>query len=142
MSIADHDEVSKLLLRVLWRGWHRLGVYTRLDAIRSELDEWVQREYTVRELPQEKFHQLYYPSGDAQRGSRSMSPIEAQSHVARLLTVRGKLTESYPDCGPRRSLLRKLDGAAASLRRWGALAEKSSRTPTAVASSGMVTSSA
>jgi hypothetical protein len=54
MPITSHTEVGTGLKQLLVRYAKRPGVYNRLDHVRSELDEWVQREYTRSELGDEQ----------------------------------------------------------------------------------------
>lgn len=61
MPLDGHREAGNLLKELLERGGFRSRAHSRLDHIRSELDEWVQREYTSQEdLPNDQFHSLYY----------------------------------------------------------------------------------
>ena len=117
MPIEVHVEVGRLLKSVLLISYHRKGVYNRLDAIRSELDEWVQREYSYDELPNEQFFELYY----REKGStyqKSVTIAEAERHVVSLTQVKKLLSEHYPDSPPLRSLFKKLDAAINSLQTW------------------------
>lgn len=117
MPIAVHAEVGQLLKSVLAVSDHRDGVHKRVDAVRSELDEWTQREYTHAELPNEEFFDLYY-HGDRSTFQRSMGREEGELHVRSLEVAKQRLAEHYPDCEPLRSVLKKLDQAIASLQGW------------------------
>jgi hypothetical protein len=112
-----HAEVGRLLKSVLADTYERRGVYNRVNAVRSELDEWVQREYTASELPQEQFLELYY-HGSGSSFPRSLPPVDRDRHVDRLTQVKNVLLRHYPDCPPLRSLLKKADAAIGSLRSW------------------------
>lgn len=118
MPIETHAEVGRLLKSVLLATRARNGVYNRLNSVRSELDEWTQREYTPIELPSEQFFDLYYGETGASY-SRSISPADKERHVANLVRVKEMLTAHYPDCAPLRSLLKKTDTAVKSLQEWG-----------------------
>lgn len=50
MPIAAHREVGGLLKSTLVDTWRRKGVYERVNSVRHELDNWVQREYSRTEL--------------------------------------------------------------------------------------------
>jgi hypothetical protein len=117
MPIEVHAEVGQLLKSVLAVSYHRDGVHKRVDAVRSELDEWTQREYTHAELPNEEFFDLYY-HGDHSTFQRSLSREEGERHVRSLEVAKQRLAEHYPDCAPLRSVLKKLDAAIASLQGW------------------------
>jgi hypothetical protein len=117
MPIKTHAEVGRLLKSVLVETYHRKGVYNRVNAIRSELDEWVQREYNDAELSNKQFFELYYrESGSTFK--RSLSNAERERHTESLTEVKRLLYVHYPDCPPLRSLLKKIDVAVKSLQSW------------------------
>lgn len=119
MPIEAHTEVGTLLKSVLAATFYRKGAYNRVDAIRSELDEWTQREYSHAELPNEQFFDLYY--GDSgSTFSRSLSKEELDRHTLSMTRVKLLLVQHYPDCPPLRSLLKKVDAAIKSLQSWAA----------------------
>ncbi len=117
MPIEAHAEVGALLKSVLVASYHRKGVYNRINAVRSELDEWTQREYSHDELPNERFFDLYYRESGA-TFSRSLALAERERHIDSLNRVKQMLRSHYPDCPPLRSLLNKVDAAVKSLQTW------------------------
>lgn len=117
MSIEVHAEVGQLLKSVLVATYNRKGVYNRVNSVRSELDEWVQREYNHAELSNEQFFDLYYRESKA-TFSRSLPEAERERHAESLVEARKLLDQHYPDCPPLRSLLKKIDAAVKSLRGW------------------------
>jgi hypothetical protein len=117
MAIATHAEVGRLLKSVLVATYHRKGVYNRVKAIRSELDEWAMREYGPAEFPDEQFSELYYQESGS-TFSRSLTEAERERHSESLVQVKKLLGEHYPDCPPLRSLLKKADTAVKSLQSW------------------------
>lgn len=117
MPIEVHTEVGRLLKSVLVATYHRKGVYNRVNAIRSELDEWVQREYNGAELSNEQFFDLYYHESGS-TFSRSLTEAERETHSESLAHVKKLLGEHYLDCPPLRSLLKKVDAAVKSLQSW------------------------
>jgi hypothetical protein len=118
MPVEAHAEVGRLLTAVLAATYHRKGVYNRVNSIRSELDEWTQREYNHAELPNERFFTLYYHYEANTTFSRSLSAAEGESHIENLASVKRILVMHYPDCPPLRSIMSKLDMAIKSLRSW------------------------
>ncbi|CAM0555446.1 hypothetical protein EHLJMEHL_00604 [Vreelandella titanicae] len=117
LPINVHAEVGRLLKSVLLATYYRKGVYNRINAVRSELDEWAQQEYKHDELPNEQFFELYY----RESGSiflRSLVESERLRHAQSLARGGELLVEHYPDCPPLRSLLKKVDAAAKSLQSW------------------------
>lgn len=119
MPISAHAEVGGLLKSVLVATHHRKGVHNRVNSVRSELDEWTQREYDRVELPSEQFFDLYYHESSS-TFSRSLPADERNNHTNNLTRVKQVLAENYPDSPPLRSLLKKLDAATKSLQRWTA----------------------
>jgi hypothetical protein len=117
MPVEVHSEVGSLLKSVLAVSYHRKGVYNRVDAIRSELDEWTQREYNYDELPNEQFFDLYYHGAESTY-ARSITSEERDRHVASLTRVREILVKHYPECPPLRSLMTKVSAAVSSLQGW------------------------
>ena len=117
MPIESHAEAGRLLKSVLVVAYNRKGVYKRINSIRCELDEWVQREYSDNELPSEQFNKLYYKETGA-TFSRSITESERKSHAESLAQVKKILGKHYPDCSPLRMLLKKVDAAVGSLTSW------------------------
>lgn len=117
MPIEAHAHVGRLLKSVLNETNHRKGVYNRVNAIRSELDEWTQREYNHAELPNEQFFDLYYNESGS-TFLRALAEADRERHVQSLTHAKEVLGEHYPDCPPLRSLLKKVDAAVKSLRDW------------------------
>lgn len=117
MPIEAHAQVGRLLKSVLAATHHRKGVYNRVNAVRSELDEWVQREYNHAELSNEQFFELYYHESGS-TFSRSLPEVERERHAESLTEAKKLLGKHYPDCPPLRSLLKKMDAAVKSLRDW------------------------
>ena len=117
MPISAHTEVGLLLKSVLADTYYRKGAYNRVDSIRSELDEWIQREYSSTELPNEQFFELYYHGPDS-TFTRSLSMADRNRHRNSLVRVKELLVEHYPDCSPLRLLIGQLDAAVKSLQNW------------------------
>lgn len=117
MPIEAHAEVGRLLKSVLTATYQRKGVYNRVNAVRSELDEWTQREYNHAELPSEQFFELYYHESGS-TFERTLPVAERARHDDSLAQAKQMLSAHYPDCPPLRSLLKKIDAAQKSLQTW------------------------
>jgi hypothetical protein len=117
MPIEVHAQVGKLLKSVLAASYYRKGVYNRVNGIRSELDEWTQREYSYDELPNEQFFELYYRESGSSF-SRSLSSDERALHVGSLERAKQILAQHYPDSPPLRAVMKKLDAAIGSMQTW------------------------
>ncbi|WP_245284051.1 DUF5623 domain-containing protein [Bradyrhizobium sp. Cp5.3] len=117
MPIEGHKLVGRLLKSILIGTRARAGVHRRVDAIRCELDNWVQCEYKRDELSDDVFFDLYYhelPEEDA----LAAVPTSWDRHIVNLDEVKATLVRYYPECPPLRQLLKKADLAIRSLRTW------------------------
>lgn len=114
MPVEAHQQVGALLKMVLVAATKRDGARTRIDRMRSDLDEWVQREYSPRELDQEIFSDLYYHEDDID----PRSPMSRDEMILNIETVKSILTRHYPDCPPLDEVTGQADRAIASLRSW------------------------
>ncbi|MGJ7614119.1 MULTISPECIES: DUF5623 domain-containing protein [unclassified Variovorax] len=112
------QRVAGLLKAAHAATFQRNGVYNRVDAVRSELDEWVMREYTRSELSAEIFQDLYYGAAPQTSFARSLSQQHKDNIAAALNEVKSILSETYPECAPLHRLLKKLDAALTSLDSW------------------------
>jgi hypothetical protein len=118
MPLDAHTRVGHLLKSVAAVTYGRPGAYNRVNAVRSELEAWVQREYrSEAEMPQEQFVNLYCGETD-QSAPRSMVEADRARHCSSLEAASKLLVEHYPDCAPLRGLLKKLDMAQKSLLTW------------------------
>lgn len=117
MPVEGHKAAGRLLKSVLIGTCQRAGVYRRVDAIRCELDNWVQCEYKRDELSDEVFFDLYYH--ELSKDDPLAAPAaDRDRHIASLTEVAATLARHYPECPPLRALLKKADLAIASLRTW------------------------
>jgi hypothetical protein len=117
MLIAAHAQVGHLLKSVLHNTYHRKGVYNRINTIRSELDEWAEREHGQSDLSSKQFLSLYYLE-DKEVHLPKISDDERKLHIHSIDLVKNILSENYPDCQPLRALIKMLDGAINSLSKW------------------------
>lgn len=114
MPIEAHKQVGGLLKTVLVAAERRDGARTRIDRMRSDLDEWVQREYSLRELDQQTFSELYYHEDNIDL----RSPMSRDEMILRIETAKSILTLHYPDCPPLDEVKGQADRAIASIRSW------------------------
>lgn len=117
MSIETHEEVGRKLKSVMAHTHRRDGVYKRLNSVRSELDDWIQREYDVHDLPMEQFGNVYYGSEFRATFARSITTADADQHVATLQAVKADVSKHYANWQVK-SLIGKVDAAIKSLRSW------------------------
>jgi len=92
----------------------RAGVYKRVDAVRSELDDWVQCEHDRQAMSDAVFFDLYY--GENSTGG---NPKPGEQYIEKLRLAQSILMQHYPDCTPLRNLTAKIELAVRSLEKLG-----------------------
>ncbi len=118
MPIEGHIEAGKLLQAITSVSRGRDSVHRTLDHVRSELDDWVQREYSHHELANDVFSTMYYHQ---EPNMRSMNTQDRVDYCrATVPKIRALVATHYPDCAPRRAMLNKLAIAERALDRWKA----------------------
>jgi hypothetical protein len=117
MPIEVHEEVGRKLKAVMADTFRRSGVYNRIDTVRCKLDDWIQREYDPKELPMERFSEVYYGSAPKTTFARSLAPAQVAQHVAALEEVKELLQQYYPE-SQLKWVFGKLDAAAKSGQTW------------------------
>ena len=120
MPIEVHEEVGKHIKSVMAHSFLRPGVHQRLDRVRSELDDWLQREDEGRTLENDRFFAVYYHGAPEPTYSRTRTPELRAEGLSRLERVEQLLQQHYPECAPLRELLGRLRSAKKSLQAWGA----------------------
>ncbi|WP_292243624.1 DUF5623 domain-containing protein [Mesorhizobium sp.] len=112
MPVEAHAKIGSLLKGVLIDMRSRAGVYKRVDAVRSELDDWVQCEHDRQAMSDAVFFGLYYGENST-RGK----PENGERHIESLRLAQSVLMQHYPDCAPLRDLIGKIDLAVRSLEK-------------------------
>ncbi|CAN5512144.1 hypothetical protein BH10PSE6_BH10PSE6_09090 [soil metagenome] len=115
MPVEGHKEVGRLLKLAIRDLSDRKRIYKPLNSVRSDLDDWVQCEYSRTELSDAVFFDLYYhehalPEDTLTGGART------ECHIANLTEAKRILASHYPDCAPLRSMLQTIDNAATALQ--------------------------
>lgn len=117
MPIEVHEEVGQKLKSVLADSFKRDGVFNRLNIVRGELDNWIQREYDPIALPMERFSEVYYGSEPKPTFSSSLPPSQVAKHVLELQNVK-QIIERYYTKSQAKSVLTRIDSAIKSLQTW------------------------
>jgi hypothetical protein len=117
MPIEVHEEIGRKLREVMAHTYRRSGVHNRLDRVRSELDDWIQREYDPKALPMERFSNVYYGDGPRTTFARSLSPEQVRQSVEALDAVEAEIERHYTatQC---KTMLSRIDQAIKSLQTW------------------------
>lgn len=134
MTIGRHRECGKLLKQVRRVAFERIGVRNRIEAMRTVLEDWLQREINDDELPGREFFDVYY--GDVVDFPDPLTNPAA--HEKRLYenleAVREILRAGYPDCRPRDLLFNDIDQVKRLIARWIAGPQRIKRGPRVVRS--------
>lgn len=85
--------------------------------MRDKLDSWGFWEYRGTEEGNTSFTEMYYAQKEHSY-RRTMDTASAKSHIKDLNSVKAQLQGNYPECGPLKRLITKLDLAIGSLQRW------------------------
>ena len=114
MPIEDHRECGLLLRQVARATRGRRGASERIQFVFNTLDGWVQREHGRDELDIDTLGGLYCP------GPRmdATGPVGLAVLVERLARVKSILEAHYPLGAALKELLKELDRAIASIRKW------------------------
>lgn len=120
MALEDHRQCARILKRLYHLSEFRSGVKNRIDAIRSTLDDWIQREYDYDRLPNKNFHEDYYYGRHFEnvRPLEELTAEDAKRFVEQLAVVEWIVRDAYVDCRPRDELLRDLHQCRGAVDRW------------------------
>lgn len=119
MPVEVHEVIGRKLKSVMADTFCRDGVYKRLNSVRCEMDDWIQREYDTTALPIERFSEVYYGSGPKSTFARSLAPDQVSQHVRTLEAVKMEIARHYTK-SQTKSMLGKIDSAIKSLQTWTA----------------------
>jgi len=107
LGIQGHIDAGRIIKAVMRFDLSRYAVYSRLNSLRSELEDWLALEIRRGELDGPEFFDVYYRWTDADEAL--LKSLSSKSDViASLRDLERKLTRAYPDCAPRRKQLRRI----------------------------------
>lgn len=110
LGVAGHIEVGGIIKAVISSRQRPWGVYTRLNTLRSNLEDWMSLEIGPKELQGPEFFDVYYRQTD--EDGRFKEAASTQHGVVDLLmTLRSKLQAAYPNSTPLRAELKRIDMA-------------------------------
>lgn len=108
LSVEGHIETGRMIKAVLRSEQRSYGVYRRMNALRSTLENWMEREITRGQLDGPEFFDVYYHG--LEDGDPFENMAESREGVITLLgDLKRKLQAAYPDCAPLRQELRRID---------------------------------
>ena len=118
MPVEVHEEIGALLKAGIGRCADRAGVSSRLDRVRSKLDNWLEHEYSRDELDSSRFFDVYYHGDRPKPFGKRLQDSERLSLLNDVDQVERTLKRHYPDCAPLRELIRQLHAARKSITGW------------------------
>lgn len=108
MGLAGHINAGRLIKSVLSSDNLPAGVYSRMGALRSTLEDWMGLELRDGHLADAEFFDVYY--GSFKTGGTF--PQLAKSHaeiVALLSGLKQVLADAYPACAPLRREIHRIE---------------------------------
>lgn len=114
LNLEGHIEAGRMIKAVLWSSQRPYGVYRRMNALRSTLEDWMDREVADAEFANIDFFDVYYHELEDEDplAHRVASP---QGVVELLGELKEKLQEAYLDSVPLRRELRRIDASVTLL---------------------------
>lgn len=108
LGILGHQEAGRMIKAMLRSSARPWSVKDRLETLRCTLEDWLGKEIERKELSDGDFFDVYYH--EIAEDDPFVAVAATSDGVVDLLwQLRGKLTETYPDCAPLRRLTRRID---------------------------------
>ena len=108
MGIEGHVDAGRIIKAVLRGKQLPYAAYRRLNSLRATLEDWMTLEISRGELDGPEFFDVYYADVEEDAPYREKARSRA-SFVAMLDDLKQKLRAAYPDCGPLRRQLHRID---------------------------------
>ncbi len=115
-GVEAHVAMGRMIKAALRSSERPYGVYQRMNALRSTLEDWMALEIGRGQLDGPEFFDVYYHEDDEDPALAEASRSRA-GLVGVLESLRVKLARAYPDCAPLRRELHKIDMSIAILRK-------------------------
>lgn len=108
MPIPSHQKVGRMLKAILHSPNVRWSVRSRMNNLRSELEDWLNLECGKKHLQDHEFFDVYYRD-IKDDDIYVLKASTLQGNIEILSAVKNELKKYYPDCAPLRRLTRKID---------------------------------
>lgn len=108
LGIEGHIEAGRIIKAVICSRQRPYGVYRRMDALRSTLEDWMSLEIGRGELEGPEFFDVYYHETEGDEAYLAEAKSSA-GIVTMLSGLKQKLQAAYPDCAPLRRQLQRID---------------------------------
>ncbi|CAN7569195.1 DUF5623 domain-containing protein [Acidovorax delafieldii] len=117
MSIETHERLGSILKVVNADTYMREGVRNRMTKLRGTLDSWIQNEYSAKELPFDRFTEVYFGDAPATSFEKSLPQQQREAHMANLANIKQTLEQHYAPTKVR-ALTNHIDQMMKSLSTW------------------------
>lgn len=104
MTIAEHIEAGRIIKAVIHSSSRPYGVFTRMDSLRSTMEDWLAFEIGPGQLEGPEFFDVYYHDPDSE-GPYAAAAQSKSGLIHILGELKQKLRDAYPDCAPLRKQL-------------------------------------
>ncbi|PLX41630.1 MAG: hypothetical protein C0605_05430 [Hyphomicrobiales bacterium] len=116
LGIEGHMEAGRIIKAAMRSKTLRYAAYSRLNSLRSVLEDWLALEIRRGELDSPEFYDVYYRWTDEDQslleGLRFNDDV-----IAALRDLEQKLKRAYPDCAPLRKQLRRVEMSISLLQK-------------------------
>lgn len=107
MPVAGHQQAGRMIKAVLGSDQKPWAVNTRMNSVRSTLEDWLSLEIGQSQLQGPEFFDVYYHDID-EDDPFAVTCLSAEGVIQTLCALKGKLEQAYSDCAPLRKLMRKI----------------------------------
>ncbi len=116
MPIPSHQKVGRMLKAILHSSARPWSVYTRINTLRSELEDWLSFECGKEHLQGPEFFDVYYR--DIEDDDIYVQKASTPQGIIELLNaVKKELEKFYPDCAPLRKSSQRIDTSIKLIRK-------------------------
>jgi len=116
LGIEGHISTGRIIKTILASEHCPHGVYARLNALRSDIEDWMALEIDRNQLTGPEFFSVYYRDA----GNKVLNG-DKNKHFYELILLlgelKGKLTAAYPNCIPLRRQISRIDVAISLIER-------------------------
>lgn len=108
LGIEGHIEAGRIIKAVLQSDPRFYGVYRRMNALRSTLEDWMSLEIGRGQLEGPEFFDVYYHHLEDNDPFKHVASVRG-GVVTLLDNLKQKLQAAYPNCAPLRQQLQRID---------------------------------
>lgn len=117
MPVSDHADAGKIIKSVLQSSEKPFSVFTKMNSLRSTLEDWMSSEIKEDQLTESEFFDVYYREVD-QEGPYADAAGSSAGLVRILGELKLKLKNNYPNCEPLRKQIGKIDSSISLIKKF------------------------